>query len=227
MYIQQNQTQKQPRFFLGDLADGFLSQICIEVWAEGSPWGGRGGRWAYLMSLLRDVQRVQCKDSFPGAHVQSVFVLTHQQGRVVKDAWLMKLHQAYLCGQQRREGKQEPRNHYIACTHSGLIPWGQQQPGHIANCVILLHHGVVLRKLTYLLTRNPQQQFYLVCAGPIFFPHHPLKKSQNGWTHVSPQQFPVMPITSRDKGHSFCSCSSFRNAVTRDGHKQSSCFCLL
>lgn len=151
MYIQQNQTQKQPRFFLGDLADGFLSQICIEVWAGGSPWGGRGGRWAYLMSLLRDVQRVQCEDSFPGAHVQSVFVLTHQQGRVVKDAWLMKLHQAYLCGQQRREGKQEPRNHYVACTHSGLIPWGQQQPGHIANCVILLHHGVVLRKLTYLL----------------------------------------------------------------------------
>lgn len=59
----------------------------------------------YLMLLLRDVQRIHCKDSFPGTHIQSVFVFTHQQGRVVKDAWLVKLHQTYLCGQQSGEGE--------------------------------------------------------------------------------------------------------------------------
>lgn len=140
-----NQTQKQPRFFLGDLAGGVLSQICIEIWAEGSPWGGWRGRWTYLMSLLRDVQRVQCEDSFPGAHVQSVFVLTHQQGGVVKDAWLMKLHQAYLCGRQRgKENKSQGITAWPA--HTLVSPLGVS--GSLVtrvNCVTLLHHGVVLR----------------------------------------------------------------------------------
>lgn len=63
-----------------------------------------GGGSTYLMLLLRDVQCIQSEDSFPGPHVQSVFVLTHQQGRIVKDAWLVKLHQTYLCG--RRGGKE-------------------------------------------------------------------------------------------------------------------------
>lgn len=58
------------------------------------------GPRTYLVLLLGDVESIQCEDGFPGTHVQGVLVLTQQQGRVVEDARLIKLHQTYLCGRQ-------------------------------------------------------------------------------------------------------------------------------
>lgn len=56
----------------------------------------------YLMLLLGDIVCVQGKHGFPGAHVQGVLVLTQQQGRVVEDARLVKLHQLHLWGGRGR-----------------------------------------------------------------------------------------------------------------------------
>lgn len=56
-------------------------------------------------AALGDVVSVCCKHSFPGTHKQGVLVLTQQQGRVVEDAWLVKLHQLGPSGEGRARGE--------------------------------------------------------------------------------------------------------------------------
>lgn len=58
------------------------------------------GAGPYLVLLPGDVKCAHSKHSFPGAHVQGVLVLAQQQGRVVEDARLVKLHQWHLWGER-------------------------------------------------------------------------------------------------------------------------------
>lgn len=50
----------------------------------------------YLVASDRHVGLAELKDGLPGAHVQSVPLLTQQQSGVVKDAWLRELHQVQI-----------------------------------------------------------------------------------------------------------------------------------